>query len=273
MAPLSPLVTTSWLADRVGDPSVRIVDCRFYLTTPQQGRAEYATAHIPGATYVSLDDDLTGPQGPGRHPLPPAREFQARMEQLGIGTDHTIVAYDDGDGAYAPRLWWMLRSLGHSASHVLNGGWNAWVAESRAVTAVEPRFESAAFEGHADWTGVITREQIISVGDRLTLIDARAAERFAGIVEPIDPVAGHISGAINIPYTENTDELGHFLSEDALRKRFESALDAPTLVAYCGSGVTACNDLLALDVLGRGDALLYPGSWSDWCTSKGIRRQ
>ncbi len=264
MAPLSPLVAPSWLADHLGDPSLRVVDCRFYTAALEQGYAEYSAAHIPGAVYLSLEDDLSGADGPGRHPLPPAAEFRARIEQLGIGTDHTVVAYDNGDGAYAPRLWWMLRSLGHPASRVLDGGWKAWIAASNPTNAVEPEFAKARFAGHDDWTGVITRQEIVAARDRLTLIDARAAERYAGIVEPFDPVAGHIEGAINIPYADNIAEPGYFLPVDAMHSRFESVLDESTLVAYCGSGITACNNLLALEMLGRGDALLYPGSWSDW---------
>ena len=264
MATLSPLVTTGWLADQIGEPGIRVVDCRFYAAAHEQGRAEYAAAHIPGAIYLSLEDDLSGAEGPGRHPLPPAREFQARMEELGIGTNHTVVAYDNGDNAHAPRLWWMLRSLGHSAARVLDGGWRAWIAEANPTTDVEPQFAAASFEGHDDWTGVITREEITAARDRLTLIDARAAERYAGLVEPFDPVAGHIDGAISIPYADNLAESGYFLPEGALQTRFQSVLDEATLVAYCGSGVTACNNLLALEMLGRSDALLYPGSWSDW---------
>jgi thiosulfate/3-mercaptopyruvate sulfurtransferase len=265
VAPLKPLVSTGWLAARTSDPGIRIVDCRFYSDAHDEGRSEYAAAHIPGAIYLSLEEDLTGTEGPGRHPLPPAREFQTKIERLGIGTDHTVVAYDNGDAAYAPRLWWMLRSLGHSATHVLDGGWRAWIAESNATTHTAPQFERASFEGHDDWTGVINQEAIVAAGDRLTLIDARAAERYAGIFEPFDPVAGHIEGAISIPYADNVADSGCFRSVDALQSRFESVLNEAKLVAYCGSGVTACSNLLALEILGRSDALLYPGSWSDWC--------
>ena len=265
MAPLNPLVSPDWLADRLGDPEVRIVDCRFYSAALEQGRTEYAAAHIPGAIYVSLEEDLTGPEGPGRHPLPPAGAFRARMSQLGIGTEHTIVAYDNGDGSYAPRAWWMLRSLGHPATHVLDGGWNAWIADSRETTDAEPRFGQAEFAGHDDWTGVITREEIVAARDQLTLVDARATERYEGLVEPFDPVAGHIPGAVNIPYAGNVAESGHFLVGNDLEKRFASVLGSATVVSYCGSGITACSNLLALAVLGRNDALLYPGSWSDWC--------
>jgi thiosulfate/3-mercaptopyruvate sulfurtransferase len=257
-------VTTSWLAERLDDPRVRVVDCRFYSVAHEQGRAEYAAAHIPGAIYLSLEDDLTGPEGPGRHPLPPAGDFRTQMEQFGIGSDHTVVVYDNGDGAHAPRLWWMLRSLGHPAAHVLDGGWRAWVAELRVASDETPRYDTATFVGNDEWTGVISREEIVADRDRLTLIDARAAERYAGIVEPFDPVAGHIPGAINIPYGDNVAESGYFISAEAMRTRFAPVLNDANLVAYCGSGITACNNLLALEVLGRDDALLYPGSWSDW---------
>lgn len=264
MAPLNPLVTTSWLAERLEDPSIRVVDCRFYSAAHDQGRAEYAEAHIPGAIYLSLEEDLTGPEGPGRHPLPPAVHFRTHMEQLGMGTDHAIVVYDDGSGAHAPRLWWMLRSLGHPAAHVLDGGWKAWVAESRTTSDETPTYDTTSFAGYDDWTGVISRGEIVADRDRLTLIDARAAERYAGLFEPFDPVAGHIPGAINVPYGDNVAESGHFISVGAMRERFEPVLDETNLVAYCGSGITACNNLLALEMLGRSDVLLYPGSWSDW---------
>jgi thiosulfate/3-mercaptopyruvate sulfurtransferase len=266
VAPLSPLVTASWLAARLDDPGVRVVDCRFYSAAHEQGRAEYTAAHIPGAIYLSLEEDLTGPEGPGRHPLPAAGDFRNHMEQLGMGNDHTVVAYDNGDGAHAPRLWWMLRSLGHPATHVLDGGWRGWVAESRATSDKIPRYDTARFEGHDDWSGVISREEIVANRDQLTLIDARAAERYAGLVEPFDPVAGHIPGAISIPYGDNVAESGHFIAVEAMRERFESVLAETNLVAYCGSGITACNNLLALEMLGRDDVLLYPGSWSDWCS-------
>ena len=269
MATLKPLVTTEWLGLRLEQTELRVVDCRFYLAEPARGRVEYDEGHIPSAIYVSLDDDLTGAEGPGRHPLPPVAVFQARMEELGIGSKHTVVAYDHGDGSYAPRLWWMLRSLGHKNVYVLDGGWTAWAAEARPITAAIPDFPRSELVGSSEWAGIVSREDISRSEHRFTLIDARAPERFRGLVEPIDPVAGHIPGAINIPYTGNVDRDGRFLSEQDMQARYRTATDDPVLVAYCGSGVTACSNLLALAIAGRPDALLYPGSWSDWGTAGG----
>ncbi|MDJ0925990.1 MAG: sulfurtransferase [Acidimicrobiia bacterium] len=269
MAALKPLVTTQWLTQRLGANDMRVFDCRFDLAEPEKGRASYTAGHIPWAVYVSLDDDLTGTEGPGRHPLPPADQFRARMEELGVGTEHTVVAYDEGDGGYAPRLWWMLRSLGHPRTYVLDGGWAAWTAAQLPVATTTPRFEPSEFDAAPHWTGTVDRSEIDRADRSLTLVDARAEERYRGLVEPIDPVAGHIPDAVNIPYTGNIGRDGHFLSEQEIRARFAAVADDPTLVVYCGSGVTACSNLLALEVAGRSDALLYPGSWSDWCTSGG----
>lgn len=268
MATLNPLVSTEWLGEQLHDESLRIADCRFYLAEPDRGRQEYLAGHIPTALYFSLDDDLTGATGPGRHPLPDATVFAATVGRAGIGKEHTVVVYDDQGGGIAARLWWMLRSLGHERAYVLDGGWRAWTAEPRSVTTEVPVWDPVAFTTSGDWSGVITRDEIAD-NQQLLLIDARAAERYRGEHEPIDPVPGHIPGAFNIPYAGNVDATGHHLDPDALRERFAVAAGKAGVVNYCGSGVTACSNILALTIAGVPDPLLYPGSWSDWCTGGG----
>ena len=269
MATLTPLVTSDWLGVNLHAEDLRIADCRFYLDDPSRGHAEYLAGHIPGARYFSLDDDLTGAIGPGRHPLPDTSSFVEKLGRVGIGNQHTVVVYDDSAGSIAARLWWMLRSLGHENTFVLDGGWAAWAAQPRSVTTEIPEWPAAEFVGADSWTGVIDRDDIAGTEQDLVLIDARAAERYRGETEPIDPVAGHIPGAFNLPYQDNTDESGRFVAADELGKRFAVAQSDGTVVCYCGSGVTACHNLLALDIAGYSGALLYPGSWSDWCTSGG----
>jgi len=269
VATLNPLVSTEWLEGLLHDETLRIADCRWFLTEPARGRQEYLTAHIPTARYFSLDDDLAATTGPGRHPLPGAKVFAEEMGRVGIGSEHTVVAYDDSGGAYAARLWWMLRSLGHEKVHVINGGWKAWSNEPRSTTTEIPTWEPTVLNVASEWTGVVDRKQIASDGDGMLLLDARTPERYRGEEEPIDPVAGHIPGAFNIPFAGNVGESGHFLPVEELKKRFSAASSGLEVVNYCGSGVTSCHNVLALEVIGHTDALLYPGSWSDWCTSGG----
>lgn len=268
MATLNPLISAAELEERLGEESLRVADCRFYLAEPSRGRQEYAANHIPGSRYFSLDDDLTGVVGAGLHPLPSATAFGDFIGRSGIGPAHNVVVYDDAGGGIAARMWWMLRSLGHDRVRVLDGGWENWMAESRPTTRQVPQWPAIAFTGGADWTGVITAEQIEVARSDVLLIDARESERYRGDVEPIDPVAGHIPGAISVPYVDNVGPQGRFLPLEDLESRFAATVDSDRkLVGYCGSGVTACSNLLALAAIGRTDALLYPGSWSDWCTS------
>lgn len=265
---MNPLVTTEWLGEWLHDDSIRIADCRFYLADPEQGLAEYRAGHIPTAKYFSLDDDLTGASGPGRHPLPEPADFAHRMQQAGIGDEHTVVVYDSGNGSIAARMWWMLRSLGHPNVTVLDGGWSSWSTEPRSTTSEDPIWDITSLTLAADWSGTITKEEIVATDD-LLLIDSRAETRYRGEEEPIDPVAGHIPGAINLPYQGNNLTSGQFLPSDDLEGRFDRIAEAGRTVFYCGSGVTACNNILAATVAGHPGALLYPGSWSDWCTSGG----
>ncbi len=262
-----PLVTTDRLAARLGDPDLRVADCRWSLDDPHAGAAAYALGHIPGASHVSLDDDLSATSGPGRHPLPDRARFAGTLGALGIGPDSPVVCYDDRGGAIASRMWWMLRWVGHSSVAVLDGGFAAWEAEGRPVSTVVPAHPQVEYEPADALMPTIAREELArSLGD-VTLLDARDGVRYRGESEPIDPVAGHIPTARSAPYDGNLDTGHRFLRPDVLRRRYLGlgvGIDGDTVV-YCGSGVTACHDVLAIEIAGLGTASLYPGSWSDWC--------
>jgi thiosulfate/3-mercaptopyruvate sulfurtransferase len=269
VATLNPLVSTEWLGYELLDDDIRIVDCRFYLAEPGRGAAEYATAHIPSAGYCSLDEHLTATEGPGRHPLPAPADFATVARNLGIEDHHTVVVYDQGDAGVAARMWWMLRSLGHERTAVLDGGWAAWVSEPRSTTSEVPEWAPGILNLASEWSGVVDRESIERRAESLFLIDSRATQRHRGELEPIDPVAGHIPGSQNIPYQGNTDDTGRFLPIEELAERFRHVNTSQETVAYCGSGVTACQNILAMEAAGISGVALYPGSWSDWCTSGG----
>lgn len=275
------LITPRQLAARLEDPDLAVIDCRFDLARPQWGREAYATARIPHALYAHLDRDLSGKTSAstGRHPLPPIDELAARLGQWGIDAQVHVVTYDQGSGAYAARLWWLLRWLGHMRVAVLDGGIAAWQEEklpldtapvSQALTGRPAR----RFEARPDADMVVSTselEGLIGSGEIATadqvLIDARSAERFAGRGETIDPVAGHIPGARNHPFADNLDSTGRFLDRGTLRERFAKTLEGvppDAAICMCGSGVTACHDLLAMEVAGLEGARLYAGSWSEW---------
>jgi thiosulfate/3-mercaptopyruvate sulfurtransferase len=253
--------------DSVPDDAV-LVDTRLALTGPP-GRARYHAGHLPGAAYVDVDDDLADPPGDrGRHPLPSLARFTAGMRRAGVLRSSTVVAYDDGPATAAARLWWLLRYHGHDDVMVLDGGLAAWAASGRPVSTM-PVPPAAG-----DWTGTPGHLPVVEapgipglVADGL-LLDVRAADRFRGETEPIDPVAGHVPGAVSAPLTELTGPDQRFRPPDVLRARFEAlgVEDAVAVAASCGSGVTACQTLLALRLAGHDDAALYPGSWSGWIT-------
>lgn len=275
------LVSTEWLATRLEDPGLRVADVRWYLPhVGKHGAEEYAQGHIPGAVFVDLNRDLAGPagSGPGRHPLPSAAGFQEAMSRAGVGPQTHVVAYDDAGGPIAARLWWLLRYFGHPRVSVLDGGIPRWTLEGRAVEggATSPVPPPEAFVARAQPGWVVDREAVRrwSRDPGALVLDARAAERYEGRVEPVDPRAGHIPGAKSAPFSENVrdEPAPRLLPGAALRERYErlGAAGATPVVAYCGSGVTACHTLLALHLAGLPDGLLYEGSWSDWSSDPSL---
>lgn len=266
------LVSAAALAAAVGDDRLVIVDCRHDLANPEAGEAAWREAHIPGAQFMHLDRDLSAPKTGrnGRHPLPSADDFAALLGRRGISTAHRVVAYDDAGGMFASRLWWMLRWVGHLDASVLDGGLGAWRAAGgaldRSVRTLPPtRFAAQPAPATVDADAVLAN---LDAGS-LLLVDARAADRFRGENETLDPVGGHIPGAVNRFFKLNLADDGCFKPADVLRAEWRALVGerAPdTLVMQCGSGVTACHNLLALEVAGLPGARLYPGSWSEWCS-------
>jgi thiosulfate/3-mercaptopyruvate sulfurtransferase len=263
------LVTTDELARHLDDPRWLIFDCRHDLAQPGLGRAEYLETHIPGARFMHMDEDLAGPTTGknGRHPLPDPAVFAAKLGALGVGPDTQVVAYDAQGGVNASRLWWMLRWLGHDAAAVLDGGLGKWLREERPVTDELPRPTAARFEARLRALAIDATHVLAGLRTpEMTLLDARSGERYRGESEPIDPVAGHIPGALNRFVRENLDG-GAFKPPGRLREEFQALLgqSAPaTVVHSCGSGVAACHNLLAMEIAGLAGSRLYPGSWSEW---------
>ncbi|MCB9287070.1 MAG: sulfurtransferase [Lewinellaceae bacterium] len=266
------LISTEGLAQHLESRDWAVIDCRFSLADTEAGRRAYRNGHIPGARYVHLDEGLSGPVVPGktgRHPLPNPDVAAMRFERLGIGNDVQVVAYDDSGGMIASRLWWMLRWLGHDAVAVLDGGWPRWISEGRPVETVVQEAEPRSFIPHPRPGFLVDVGFVQSIQGQpgMKLVDSRAAERYRGETEPIDPVAGHIPGALNMPNDQTVGQEGAFLSKTGLQEHFKKVLgdtDAEHTIFYCGSGVSACRNILAYKHAGLGDARLYPGSWSEW---------
>jgi thiosulfate/3-mercaptopyruvate sulfurtransferase len=264
MTPPSPLVSATWLLEHLADPGVRVADCCFTLGQPDAGRARYEAGHLPGAVYLDLERDLSGPRGErgGRHPLPEPGALATRLGGLGIGDASFVVAYDDS-GMYASRLWWLLRWLGHDGVAVLDGGVGAWIEAGGRLETAEAAHPPATFTPRPRPELVARAEDVRDRPSGTALVDSRAPVRYAGANEPIDPVAGHIPGAINHDWAEALAPDGRFKGAEAQRARF-AGLEGEEAIVYCGSGVSACANLLALEVAGLPGARLYPGSWSDW---------
>ncbi|MEM1215465.1 MAG: sulfurtransferase [Bacteroidota bacterium] len=264
------VISPSTAAKQLHNPKWRFVDCRFSLADTEAGRTAYATAHLPNAYYAHLDDDLSGeilPGQTGRHPLPEVEAMEQLFLSWGIEADTQVVVYDDKRGAIAARLWWMLRYCGHRAVAVLDGGWTAWQAADLPTTAYVPAPGSSNFRANVQHHWLQTANDVATTAQQPGhLVDSRAARRYQGVEEPIDPVAGHIPGAINLPFADNWDAAGKLRSPAALHSRFADLPSAEETTFYCGSGVTACHNLLAVAHAGLGDARLYAGSWSDWIT-------
>jgi thiosulfate/3-mercaptopyruvate sulfurtransferase len=271
MGPFTTLIDSAALASQLGRNDVAVFDCRFDLAKPGWGESEFAREHIPGAQYLHLDRDLSGPvtARTGRHPLPDPRDFARRIAALGAGAGMQLVAYDQGNGAYAARFWWMARWIGVRHVAVLDGGIAAWRAAGlpleTAVRAPRPRDLPVFLATNA----VVDTAALDELRQRpgTLLVDARGADRFAGHNETIDPVAGHVPGARNLPFAGNLGADGKFLPPEKLRQRWAAllgSLPASAVISSCGSGVTACQNLLALEHAGLGGARLYAGSWSEW---------
>jgi thiosulfate/3-mercaptopyruvate sulfurtransferase len=254
-----PLVSARWLREHVVDRDVRVVDFRWYLQG-RNGRDEYERAHIPGAVFVDLEA-VTGHDGAGRHPLPPASQFEAEMQKAGVNSTSRVVAYDDTGGSVAARLWFLLSWFGHDAQAVLDGGLQAW---GQPLDALTPSVAAGSFHARQpNPARVLDYDAVRHVRD-MPILDARAGERYRGEKEPIDPKAGHIPGAVSAPWMENLGPDGRFKPPAELRERFAALGAEEGAVVYCGSGVNATHDLLAMEVAGLHHGRLYAGSWSDW---------
>ena len=267
---LTALVDTEMLAQHLADPDWVVFDCRHDLMAPERGRAEYAQSHIPGARFLHLDEDLSAPKTGknGRHPLPDPESLMKKLGDAGVDSRKQVVAYDAQGGMAAARLWWLLRWLGHLPVAVLDGGWTQWLAEGRPQTADIPRLQAARFTGKVknSWVGAdFIRAHLED--EAMVLLDGRAPDRYRGQNETIDPMGGRIPGARNRFYRDNLDDGGRFKTAEALKAEFRTVLGAANpaeVVNYCGSGVSACHNLLAMEVAGLRGARLYPGSWSEW---------
>jgi len=264
---MTPWISPEALLADIDAPDLRVVDVRTSLVDREAGRRAYRAGHLPGAVFLDLDTDLSSPPGRhgGRHPLPDPGRAAAAFGAAGIGPGTRVVAYDDAAGMIAGRLWWLLRWLGHEAVQVLDGGIDAWLAAGGPLTTDLPRIAAAAFEPRPRDGVVVDRGWLLEhAGDPgVGVVDARAPERYRGEVEPIDPRGGHIPGAINRPFADNLDG-GRFRPLAELTDRYRDLRGAGTVVVYCGSGVSAAHDLMALEACGIAGARLYAGSWSDW---------
>jgi thiosulfate/3-mercaptopyruvate sulfurtransferase len=268
------LISTSDLARQFDDPRFVIVDCRHSLADPDAGQRAYLDAHIPGARFLHMDRDLSGVKTGrnGRHPLPELQVFVSKLGAAGIDAAKQVVAYDQNAGMWASRLWWLLRWLGQDAVAVLDGGLDKWIAEARPTSNLGPDPHATRFVPKPPQPVASSDEILRHLDDgALLVLDARASERYRGDIEPIDPIAGHIPGARNRPYTENLAAEGTFKPAALLRSEFDALLGArspSTVVHQCGSGVTACHNILAMAVAGLPGSRLYPGSWSEWAADR-----
>ena len=266
------LISPDELLQHIEDPAWVVVDCRFDLMEPEKGEQDYLKAHIPGAVYAHLDRDLsTTPTGTnGRHPLPAIDDLVSTFSQWGIEESIQVVAYDDRGGSFAARLWWTLRYLGHESVAVLNGGFPSWERADHPTTSGVENRPPKNFKPRLQEDMLVHLDQVQNMigSPDVLLLDARAPERYRGEEEPIDPIAGHIPGAMNRFWELNLDEHEQFLPPSTLRKEFEKILGTASpqsVIGYCGSGVTSCHNLLAMTHAGLHGARLYLGSWSEWC--------
>lgn len=278
--PFGPLVSGPWLQAHLDDPDLVLFDCRFTLSDPEAGRRQYLEGHLPGALFLDLERDLSGPVSPqgGRHPLPDPEVLAEKLSRWGVDQHSTVIVYDQGTDGMAPRAWWVLGYLGLERVAVLDGGLPEWLAAGGRLssgTADEERSRPARTftpQIRHDWilTADDVRRLVDERPDGVVLVDSRTPERYRGDEEPLDPVAGHIPGAVNFYWAQVLTPDGRWKSAEELARHFQSLAGARDVVVYCGSGVSACVNLLAMRLAGLKQARLYPGSWSDWCTRPGF---
>ncbi|MEB3279818.1 MAG: sulfurtransferase [Lyngbya sp.] len=263
------VVSVSWLANQLDNPNVVVVDCRFSLADPELGQRQYQDSHIPGAYYLDLNRDLSSPVAKhgGRHPLPDVTKLAQTFSKIGINFNTFVVAYDDSRFAFAARLWWLLRYMGHEKIALLDGGFSNWKTEGYPVNNSQPEPKLGEFIPKINPELLVDIETVKAQKDRpeVALIDSREPDRYLGKTEPIDPIAGHIPGAVNYPWKEVSDEAGYVKIEEQ-PQRWTEIKDAEEIMVYCGSGVTACVNLWSLEMAGIHRGKLYAGSWSDWCS-------
>ncbi|MGK7931875.1 MAG: sulfurtransferase [Microcystaceae cyanobacterium] len=270
ISPPLPLLSPEWLVDHLNYPHLVIIDCRFRLSNTNWGYQQYQQGHIPNAVYLNLDLDLSAPiaQHGGRHPLPTVEQLAATFSRIGITDQSLVVAYDSSRFAFASRLWWLLRYLGHEKVALLDGGWTAWQKDGYPISNEESTPKESAFipHPHQDW--IVDRDTVQTRKDdpSVILVDSRSRDRYLGKVEPIDPIAGSISGAVNMPWQEITTEEGYCKSLSFQEEHWQDYHNKDEIIVYCGSGVTACVNLFSLEMLGIPSPKLYVGGWSDWCS-------
>lgn len=265
------LVDSEWLSQQLDQPQVVIVDCRFQLANPNWGQESYRQSHIKGAYHLDLNQDLSSDvqRHGGRHPLPDTDSLAQKLARLGIIKNKTlVVAYDDSRFAFAARLWWLLRYLGHDSVVLLDGGWNDWIKHDYPVSSSIPEPQSGSFSAQpdSDWLVDINTVKSAQNDNDLIVVDSRDRDRYLGLREPIDPIAGSIPGAVNSPWKQVSNESGYL---QPLEDQLQSWVDyqpAEEIIVYCGSGVTACVNLFSLALAGFNHTKLYPGGWSDWCS-------
>lgn len=265
------IVSAQWLSEHLGDSDIAIADCRFSLAEPELGYQQYQAGHIPGAHYLHLNRDLSSPvqQHGGRHPLPNPDQFAEKLASIGVTSQKTlVVAYDDSRFAFASRLWWLLRYLGHDRVAILDGGWGGWQAAGYPVTQAVKTVEPGNFTPQLRPEMVVDIDTVKAGKDlpEVALVDSRSPDRYLGKVEPIDPIAGHIPGAVNYFWQQVTNPEAKAKPAEEQRQRWAKIETAKEIMVYCGSGVTACVNLLSLEIAGIPGAKLYAGSWSDWCS-------
>ncbi len=260
----SPLISAQELHSQLSKTIV--LDCRFNLADKNQGLLQYTQGHIPGAYYFDLEQDFSSPAQlhGGRHPLPDIETLQQKLRRAGVNPHSNIVVYDDSRMAYAARAWWVLRYMGHEKVQILDGGFKAWLEFKGALDKREPVDKTGNFTAEIQANWIVNRNDILQ-SKNMQLIDSREPRRFQGLEEPIDPIAGHIAGAVNYPWQEVTSEQGFSKPVDSQKMQWQKLPTTENLVVYCGSGVTACVNILSLHLSGI-EAKLYPGSWSDWCS-------